>query len=142
MNFLTTRPYAFLDSADILFRDLGDSFFRDFFDVKKIEYPVDVKETSEGIQYDVAAVGVDKKDISIEINEGVLKISYNKKPEDISKEKYLYKGICNRSFEFAWKLSESKFDLGKVDAKLDKGLLIVKIPFKERKDSKRLISIQ
>lgn len=133
----TTR--SLLDEADLLFRDLFNTngLFQDIWSKPKptISYPLDVKETGDGLEIDVAAVGLEKKDIDIEIKEGnILCISHQSlKNADV----YIYKGITNKSFNLAWKIS-SKFDLSKINAKLDKGLLQIRIPVSPEKETKKV----
>lgn len=112
---------------DILFRDVLDatSLFSPV-NQAKFHYPVDVIETSDGIEFDFAVVGVDKKDIKLEIDNDTLKIIYeNNQNRD---GQYIYKGITRKSFNFAWKLG-GRFDTTQVVAAMDKGILNIKIPF-------------
>ena len=151
MNNLITRPSSirsniltrfFNDPTDILFRDFFDSnsVFNSLFDIEKINYPVDIKENENGLELDVAVVGIDKKDIIIQIkDENILSISYDKKSANESKmtekDQYIYKGITNKAFNMAWKIN-SKFDLTKLEAKIDKGMLKISIPISPEKESK------
>ena len=122
----------FNDPYDLLFRDFfeTDSFFDSMFE-KRLSYPVDIKENTNGIEFDIAVVGLDKKNIKIEINDNTLSVSYTKEEETNDSEKnksnFLYKGITNKSFSMAWRIS-NKFDLSKLTANLDKGLLKILIP--------------
>lgn len=134
MNSLVPRSFVsrfFNDPSDLLFRDFFDSdgFFDSIFE-RKFNYPMDVKETDQGIEFHIAVVGLDKKDIKIEVRDGnILSVSYDKKATESNEKKdnYLYKGITNRSFNFAWKVN-NKFDLTKLTAKLEKGLLKIIVP--------------
>jgi len=123
----------FNDPTDLLFRDFfeTESFFDSMFQRNKLSYPVDIKETKEGLEFDVAVVGLDKKDIKIEVKDNnTLSISYTKednKEDKKENEDYLYKGITSKAFNLAWRIN-SKFDLTKLNAKLDKGLLKISIP--------------
>lgn len=112
---------------DVLFKDFLDttSLFTPVTQAK-FHYPVDVIETKEGIEFDFAVVGVEKKDVRLEIDNDILRIVYeNNQTRD---GQYIYKGITRKSFNFAWKLG-GRFDTSQVEATLDKGILNVKIPF-------------
>jgi HSP20 family protein len=129
-----------LEDFDLLFKDLFDSssFFATIPSIKKIDYPVDIKESKTGLEIDVAAVGLSKEDIKIEIDNNVLKIIYVKQETDKKNESnYLFQGITRKSFSHAWKISD-KFDLSKIDANLEKGLLKILIPIAPEKQPKQI----
>ena len=124
------RPFE-LDQFDLLWRDLfnSTSHFADI--TNKITHPTDIYETDKGIVFEIAAVGLNKEDLEI-ITEGeVLRIRY-KKEEKPEERTVVYKGIKRSSFDLAWKVA-SKFDLSQADAKMDKGLLSIEVPFAESK---------
>ena len=124
------RPFE-LDQFDLLWRDLfnSTSHFADI--TNKITHPTDIYETENGIVFEIAAVGLNKEDIEIVTEGDVLRIKYKK--EDKQEERAIvYKGIKRSSFDLAWKVA-SKFDLSKADAKMDKGLLSIEVPFAESK---------
>jgi len=124
------RPFE-LDQFDLLWRDLfnSTSHFADI--TNKITHPTDIYETENGIVFEIAAVGLNKEDIEIVTEGDVLRIKYKK--EDKQEERAIvYKGIKRSSFDLAWKVA-SKFDLSKADAKMDKGLLSIEVPFSESK---------
>lgn len=124
------RPFE-LDQFDLLWRDLfnSTSHFADI--TNKITHPTDIYETEKGIVFEIAAVGLNKEDIEIVTEGDVLRIKYKK--EDKQEERAIvYKGIKRSSFDLAWKVA-SKFDLSKADAKMDKGLLSIEVPFSESK---------
>jgi HSP20 family molecular chaperone IbpA len=70
-------------------------------------------------------------------------VSYDKKQEQNKQEtNYIQKGIAKRSFCLCWKFSD-KFDLKKIDASMEKGILKIYIPKKEEKEVvKNLIKIK
>jgi len=132
MNYLTTVRSRDIPSLfnDLFFRDFfgNDDFFSPLPTLKKIDYPVDIYETEEGLNIDVAAVGLDKQDVKIDIKDDVLTVSHAKKGStSVKEEKYAYRGITQKSFKLAWRINE-KFDLTKTNASLDKGLLKIVIP--------------
>lgn len=141
MNYLTplsnTLPSLF---DDIFFKNFfeEDSFFNSLPSIKKIDYPVDIQETEKGIEIDVAAIGLGKDDIKIDIKDNVIKISYDKKVKNEKKEnQFLYRGITRKSFSHAYRIGD-KYDLTKTEANMDKGLLSIVIPFAPEKKPKEL----
>jgi HSP20 family molecular chaperone IbpA len=128
------RPFE-LDPFDLLWKDLFESSPHFSAITQKISHPVDIFETEDGIRFEVAAVGLDKQDISIIVDGDQLRITYEKpnKPE----ESPIYRGIKRSSFNLTWKIS-TKFDLSKLDASLDKGLLILTVPTAEGKAVKQI----
>ena len=141
-------PSWFSDDIDVMFRDFfnSDSFFAPL--VKSsINYPVDIHETEKDLNIEIAVAGLDKQDITIEEEDGILRVSYNKDGEVKDEGRhYFCKSIAKRSFNFGWKLEEDKFDLKQINAEMDKGLLKITIPkFEEDKKpvpSKNTISIK
>jgi len=116
--------------TDLLFKNFFDSesIFRSFAETKP-NYPVDIYTTDEGLAFNIAAVGVDKKDIEIETTDNTLKVIYERGEADAPTEfDYVHKGIARRAFNLGWKISP-KCDLKKISATMDKGLLSIFIPF-------------
>ena len=125
-----------IDPFDIIWKNFFDanSAFNTF--ESKINYPVDILETENGLRFELAVVGLSESDLDIQVDGETLRISYNK-PETEEIKSYLQKGIAKRSFDLAWKVA-SKFDLAKLEATLDKGLLIIDIPISEEKAPKKV----
>jgi len=102
--------------------------------------PCDIQETDNGLRIELAAVGLEKSDIDIIIDSETLRVAYRKSDKEDEAEKneyrYLLRSIKKSSFDLAWKIS-SKYNLQELEAKLDKGLLTLDIPFaKENKPTK------
>ena len=72
-NMGTLRPFE-LDPFDLLWRDLFENNSRFSAITQKVTHPVDIYETPEGIKFEVAAVGLDSKDIDIQIDGDQLRI--------------------------------------------------------------------
>lgn len=128
------RPFE-LDPFDLLWKDLFETAPHFSAITQKISHPVDIFETESGIRFEVAAVGLDKNDIDIVVDGDQLRITYEKpnKPE----ESPIYRGIKRSSFNLTWKIS-TKFDLNKLEASLDRGLLIITVPTAEGKAIKQI----
>ena len=146
MTTLMRRLNHDLEPFDLLFRNFFDSnsFFTPAIDSKP-KYPVDIYETEDGLQLDIAVVGLDENDINIEITDGdTLKVSYGKEQTEYDPDiddpnpKYIHRGISKRSFSFGWRIS-NKFDLNKIEATVEKGLLNIHIPCAEEAKPRSII---
>ena len=121
-----------------------DLMFRNFFDNgtefrtalnSKVQHPVDISETDDGLQIEIAAVGVDKQDLELQTQGDTLRVAYRK--DNRPAHEYIHKGIARRNFDLGWRLAR-KFDLEKIDAKLDKGLLCIKVPYTNEQATKKV----
>jgi HSP20 family protein len=143
-NIAKFLDHNVFEPYDVLFRNFfdKDSFFLPAVNAKP-SYPVDIYETDNSIVLEIAAAGLDKDDIQIEECDGVLNVSYNKTEEANQNDPiYIQKSIAKRSFNMCWKFSE-KFDLKKIDAKMDKGILTISVPKgEEKRQIKNLIQIK
>ena len=115
---------------DILFKD----FFKSnedyqFADATKINHPVDIYEANNGLNIDIACVGLTKKDIDLTIEGDILRVEY-KKDNDSNHAEYIQRNIAKRAFNFGWRISR-RFDLSKLEAKLENGLLHLYAPLTE-----------
>ena len=119
-----------LSPFDILIKDFfnQDTEFRPAHQTK-INHPVDIYEANDGLNIDIACVGLTKKDIEITVEGDILKVEYNR---DKSKkdESYVHRNIAKRSFNLGWRISR-RFDLSKLNAKLELGLLQLSAPLTE-----------
>ena len=112
---------------DILFKDFfkSDGDYTPF-DQIKVNHPVDIYEANEGLNIDIACVGLTKKDIDLTIEGDILRVEYKKEKGSDGAE-YIQRNISKRSFNFGWRISR-RFDLSKLDAKLQNGLLHLYAP--------------
>jgi HSP20 family molecular chaperone IbpA len=114
-----------MDPFDIMWKNFFDTTST-FNSIKtKINYPVDIYETETGLRFELAVVGLEKKDIKILVDGNTLRVIHEAK-ESQNKE-YIQKGIARRSFDLAWRVSD-KYNLSKLEASMDKGLLILEVP--------------
>jgi len=143
MTTLMRRFDNGLEPFDILFKNLFDTntFFSPLVDSKP-KYPIDIYEDDNGLQFDVAIIGLSEDDVKIEVLNGdILNVSYKKEAEDsLNAQSYIHQGIAKRSFSFSWKIS-NKFDLNQISADVDKGLLSITIPHAEEAKP-RLIEVK
>ena len=73
---------------------------------------------------EIALAGIDKKDVDIELCDGVLTIKHDGPKEDNSAEEALHKGIAKRAFKLKFTLAE---DLEVLGAAIKNGLLTVNL---------------
>ena len=124
--------------------DPFDIVWKNFLDVNspfntienKINYPVDIYETENGLRFELAVVGLNQEDLDLQVEGDTLRITHNRKTADEYRP-YISRGIARRSFDLAWKVA-SKFDLTQLTATMDKGLLIIDIPVSEERAPKKI----
>jgi HSP20 family protein len=115
-----------------------DILVRNFFDTEtpfhplhsvKLKHPVDVYEDSDGLHLEVACTGLTKKDVNLDIEGDILRVSYDKEENNNNNNReYHYSGIAKRSFNFGYKVANT-FRLSEVNAKMENGLLRISIPY-------------
>ena len=114
-----------------------DILVRNFFDTEspfhpvqslKLKHPVDVYENEDGLHLEVACTGLTNKDVNINIEGDILRVSYEKPENKNEDREYHYSGIAKRSFNFGYKVN-NKFNLSAVEAEMKNGLLEIKIPY-------------
>ena len=122
---------------DILFKDFfkSDADYQ-FADATKINHPVDIYEANEGLNIDIACVGLTKKDIDLTIEGDILRIEY-KKDDTSNSNEYIQRNIAKRAFNFGWRISR-RFDLTQLEAKLENGLLALHVPLAEESKPKTI----
>ena len=112
-----------------------DILFKDFFKTEeqyapfnqiKVNHPVDIYEAEDGLNIDIACVGLTKKDIDLTIEGDILRVEY-KKEHGSDEAEYIQRNIAKRAFNFGWRISR-RFDLSQLEAKLTNGLLHLTAP--------------
>lgn len=134
--------------------ELFDDFFtKDLFDWNSSNYSaagnslpaVNVKETAENFEVEVAAPGMNKEDFKIELNNNLLTISSEKKNEYEEKEgeKFARREFSYQSFQRSFTFSKEAADADNIQAKYENGVLRLTIPKREEVKQKpsRLINI-
>lgn len=93
---------------------------------------VNIKESTDGFEVDLAAPGFEKKDFNIELNHDLMTISSEKKIENETREgeDYVRREFSYQSFNRSFTLPNSA-DAEKIKAKYENGILRVNIPKKE-----------
>jgi HSP20 family protein len=104
---------------------------------------VDVSETADGYRIEAELPGMDEKDISVTLSDGMLTIKGEKKVEHEEKKKDYY--LSERSYgtvQRSFRLPET-VDADKISAEFAKGVLTLELPkTKEAKSQERKIDIK
>ena len=106
---------------------------------------VNIRETNENYQVEVAAPGMQKKDFKVELDGNLLTISSEKRDEkeDVETDKYTRKEFSYQAFQRSFTLPKEVVDADKIQAKYEDGMLHLLIPKKEdaKQKAPRLIQI-
>ena len=147
---LVKRNGSLLNQMPVLFDDL---FNRDLFnwgnqnfsDTNTTVPAINIKESAENYEVEVAAPGMTKKDFKVELDGNSLTISSERSNEKEEKEdeRYSRKEFSYQSFQRTFTLQKDVMDIDKIQAKYENGLLHLLIPKKEEAKQKppRLIQI-
>ena len=124
---------------DLLFRNFfkADGSFQPTTFENKQPHPLDIFYDEEGLHFEIACTGLAKKDIQLEIDGDLLKITYDKPKEEEDYTGYIYKGLAKRSFNLGYKVA-AKFELEKLTAEMKDGLLHIFVPIAESKKPKTI----
>lgn len=122
---------------DFFNRDVFDWSLRHFSGPNSTLPSINVKETPDEFEVEMAAPGMEKDDFKIELNSGMLTISSEKKQETTVEEKgqYTRREFSYQSFSRSLALPASA-DSEKISAKYDNGILKVVISKKEEEKPK------
>lgn len=130
----------------------GDFFNGEVFDSRNFDSlgegstlpSVNIMDTENSFEIEVAAPGMTKKDFKIELNNNILTISSeNEDSKEDRDENYTRKEFSYQSFLRSFRLPENKVDGNKINAKYKNGILFVSLPKKEEAKLKpvRMIEI-
>lgn len=146
---LVKRNGSLLDSLPILFDDF---FRRDMFNWSNSNYSetnttipaVNIKETADNYEVEVAAPGMTKKDFRIELDGNMLTIvsERSNQKEHRDDERYFQREFSYQSFQRTFNLQKDVVDIDKIQAKYEDGLLKLLIPKKEEAKQKPPRQIQ
>ncbi len=105
---------------------------------------VNIMDTENSFEIEVAAPGMSKKDFKVELNNNILTISTeNENSKEDKNENYTRKEFSYQSFLRSFRLPENKVDGNMINAKYKNGILLVSLPKKEEAKLKpvRMIEI-
>jgi HSP20 family protein len=131
------------------------NLFSDFFDRNWLDWSnrnfsltnttlpsVNIKESNESFDVEVAAPGLSKEDFRIELNNDLLTISSEKKDEKTEEEShYTSREFSYQSFSRSFSLPGS-IERENISAKYENGILFITIPKKEEARSKPVRQIE
>ena len=139
---MTSLPTILRTSA-VPFRQIDivfDNLFNDFFNTvsrspftavnQKSNYPrVDIRETRDSVTLDATVPGLRKEDVTIDYEDGHLKISADKRTG--SSDDFVHREIHRSAFSRWFSVDEEIYEVNKIDAKLSDGILSIAIPKRE-----------
>jgi HSP20 family protein len=116
-----------------------DNLFNDFFNTvsrtpftaveQRSNYPrVDIRESRDSVTLDATVPGLSKEDVSIDYEDGHLKISAEK--QNSAGEDFVHREIHRSAFSRWFSIDEDTYEVGKIDANLSNGILSITIPKK------------
>lgn len=127
-------------------RDLSDWGNSNFSSTDTTLPAVNVKETDDAFEIEVAAPGMSKNDFRINMENNMLTISSEKQEEKKEEEKgrFTRREFSYQSFQRSFTVPESVVDGEKITAKYCEGILCISLPKREEVKPKpaREISIQ
>ncbi len=130
---------------DLLTRDLWNMGFSNSSETHTTIPAVNIKETPENFEVEMAAPGMSKSDFKVELDGNSLTISSEKKSDNEQhEEKYARREFSYQSFSRTFQLSRDVVDAENIQARYENGVLFLVIPKKEevRQKAPRTIIIQ
>ena len=141
-NLLNQFPTLF---DDFLNRDFFNWGLTNYSDTNTTIPAVNIKETTDNYEVEVAAPGMTKKDFKVQLEGNMLTISSEKTTEKEEKDdvKYSSREFSYQSFSRTFSLQKDVVDTEKIKAKYENGVLHLLIPKIEQAKQKqpRLIEI-
>jgi HSP20 family protein len=104
---------------------------------------VNIRETNNNYEVEVAAPGMDKKDFKITLDGNMLTISsFKQHSSEETEDRYTRREFSYQSFQRSFQLPKDVVDQDKISARYENGLLNLSIPKKEEaKKAPKLIEI-
>ena len=129
---------------DFFSRDLFNWGNSNFSDTNTTIPAVNIKETAENYEVEVAAPGMSKKDFKVELDGNRLTISSERsnQKEEREEERYSRKEFSYQAFQRTFNLQKEVVDIDRIQAKYENGLLHLLIPKKEEAKQKPPRQIQ
>ncbi len=135
-NLLNGFPTLF---DDFLNRDIFNWGLSNFSDTNTTIPAVNIKETAENYEVEVAAPGMNKKDFRVQLEGNVLTITSERSNEWNEKTdvKYITREFSFQSFSRTFTLQKDVVDTENIQAKYEDGVLHLSIPKKEQAKQKQ-----
>ena len=126
-------PFRQIDSViDNIFNDFFNTVSRTPFNTvnQKSNYPrVDIRENRESVTLDATVPGLSKEDVSIDYEDGHLKISADKQIRE--GDDFIHREIHRSAFSRWFSVDEEVYEVNNINANLADGILSITIPKKE-----------
>ncbi|MBC7937577.1 MAG: Hsp20/alpha crystallin family protein [Rhizobacter sp.] len=114
-----------------LFNDLPASFGKTFREDVFSFPPVNIVESTNAYQLEVAVPGLEKADFNIKLDGNLLTVSADKKSAPVTEtEKVIRKEFSHKAFTRSFTLDE-KIEASAIEAKYENGILKLTLPKKE-----------
>lgn len=142
-NGLFNPLHTFFD--DFFNRDLTDGAYSNFSNTGTSIPAVNIKETKENFEVEVAAPGMTKDDFKIELKGNTLTIFSEKSNESEQEDgRFTRREFSYQSFNRSFNLPKDAVDTENIQARYENGLLKLAIPKKEEAKQKepKQIAIQ
>lgn len=130
--------------VDQLFQDNLGRFFDDNFwgfngNVSRSQVPVNILETDKAWELQFIAPGVKKEDFKVQVNDGLLTVSFEQKEENNNNEGWVRREFRHQSFSRSFSLQDT-VDGENIGARYDNGILYLTVPKKEpvQKNSRQI----
>ena len=124
---------------DLLNRDIFNWGLSNFSDTNTTIPSVNIKETSDNYEVEVAAPGMTKKDFQVVLEGNILTITSEKatKKEENQDVKYITREFSYQSFSRTFALQKDVVDTENIQAKYEDGVLHLLIPKMEHAKQKQ-----
>jgi len=133
-NTFSTLP-SLLD--DFFSRELFNWGNNNFSSTSTTVPSVNIKETADNYEVEVAAPGMEKKDFKVTLDDNLLTISSAKQQSQEKKEdNYTRREFSYQSFQRSFELPKNVVDDDKIIARYENGLLHLTIPKREEAKQK------
>ncbi|WP_116787909.1 Hsp20/alpha crystallin family protein [Flavobacterium psychrotrophum] len=135
-------PRLFFD--DIFGRELFNWENNNFSSTSTTLPSVNIKETSESYQVEVAAPGMEKSDFNVTLDGNLLIISSARElKETTQQETFTHREFSYQSFQRSFELPKNVVDEQHITARYENGVLLLTVPKKEEAKQKpfRMIKI-
>lgn len=126
------------------FGNMLENFFTDpWFQMRNVydTFKVDVQERDKDYYIEAEMPGIQKKDVTLELNEGRLAIGVNREEgTDDEKRNYIHRERHYSSLQRTIYLPDAKTE--GITARMDNGVLSITVPKEEKMQNRRKIDIQ
>ena len=130
MTFVKNNPVYFGNLFDELLNQIPANWGKDAQN-SFTAVPANIHETKDGYHVELSAPGRNKEDFKVNLDNGLLTISFEKKEEAENKDyKTIRKEFSLKSFKRSFSLDE-KINTAAIQAKYENGVLKVYLPKKE-----------